>query len=48
MDKLKKEQQLFRKVYKHYSTETVKFFTWEKIERNDEKKADNRRTQKRP
>ena len=39
-----KKTKRFKKVYKEYSTETVKFFTWEKVEKDDEKKANNRRT----
>jgi hypothetical protein len=50
MDKDKEPiKQLYKKVYKEYSTKFIKFFTWEKVTPDAEyKKEPKRRTQTRP
>ena len=48
MDK-DKEKELYKKVYKEYSTETTRFFTWEKQRTNAEYKKEPRsRTETKP
>ena len=41
---------VWKKIYKPYSTKLVKFFTWERIPKNDRpiKKGSNRRTSTEP